>query len=171
LNNLYLLRHAKSSWDDPGLADHDRPLAPRGRKAARQMAVHLRTAKVRPQLVLCSSATRARQTYEALSGALAGPVVLSVEDALYGASDAELLARLHEVPDTVSAVLLVGHNPGLQDLALALSGDGDPMVLTRLGDKFPTCALVSLEVPTAWDALGPGRAVLRAMVLPRELPQ
>ena len=134
------------------------------------MALHLRKAKVRPQLVLCSSATRALETYEAVTPGLEGPVVLSVEDDLYGASDAELLARLHEVPGTVRAVLLVGHNPGLQDLALGLSDDGNPADLARLGDKFPTCALASLDVPTAWDALGPGHAALKSLVVPRDLP-
>jgi phosphohistidine phosphatase len=171
LNRLYLLRHAKSSWDDPSLADHDRPLTPRGRKAAGRIAVHLRKAKVRPQLVLCSSATRALQTYEALSSGLKGPVVLSVEDSLYGASDSELLARLHEVAETVSAVLLVGHNPGLQDLALGLSGDGDPASLARLGDKFPTGGLATLGVPTPWVELEPGQAYLESLVVPRELPK
>jgi phosphohistidine phosphatase len=169
LNSLYLLRHAKSSWDEPGLVDHDRPLAPKGQKAARRMAVHVRKAKIRPQLVLCSTATRAVQTYEALSGALEQPVVVSVEAGLYGATDADLLARLHDVPDTVSAVLLVGHNPGLQDLALGLAYVGNPADLARLGDKFPTCALASLEVPTPWAALGPGHAYLKSLVLPRDL--
>ena len=170
MNSLYLLRHAKSSWDDPGLSDHDRPLAPRGRKAARRMALYLRKAKIRPQLVLCSSAARAVQTYDAISTALEGPVVVSVEDDLYGASDAGLLARLHEVADTVRAVLVVGHNPGLQDLALGLADDGNPTEVARLGDKFPTCALANLDVPTTWDALGPGHAHLKSLVLPRDLP-
>ncbi len=169
MNSLYLLRHAKSSWDEPGLVDHDRPLAPRGRKAARRMAVHVRKAKIRPQLVLCSAATRAVQTYEAISTALEQPVVVSVEEALYGASDTDLLVRLHDVPDTVSAVLLVGHNPGLQDLALGLADDGNPTDLARLGDKFPTCALARLDVPTGWDALGPGHAYMKSLVLPGDL--
>jgi phosphohistidine phosphatase len=134
------------------------------------MALHLRKAEIRPELVLCSSATRAVQTYEALSTVLGQPVVVSVEEALYGATDTDLLVRLHEVPGTVGAVLLVGHNPGLQDLALGLADDGNGTDLARLGDKFPTCALAILDIPTAWDALGPGHAYLKSLVLPRDLP-
>lgn len=171
MNSLFLLRHAKSSWDDPDLADHDRPLARRGQKAARRMAEHVRQAKVRPQLVLCSSATRAVQTYEVVSGGLEEPVVLRVEDGLYGASATELLARLHEVAGTVSAVMLVGHNPALQDLALGLCADGDEASLARLGDKFPTGALATIGVPTPWAELVPGQAYLASLVVPRALPK
>jgi phosphohistidine phosphatase len=134
------------------------------------MAAHMRRAKVRPELVLCSSATRAVQTYELIAAALGPSTGVLVEDDLYGASDTDLLIRLQGVPDEVGATLLVGHNPGLQDLALGLAGDGDPAVVARLGDKFPTCALASLEIPAAWEALGPGCAVLTALVSPRELP-
>ncbi len=130
----------------------------------------MRRAKVRPDLVLCSSAARARQTYEAVSAGVDGLVTVSVEDDLFGASDTGLLVRLQDVPEAVEAVLLVGHNPGLQDLALMLTGDGDPAMLASLGDKFPTCALATLEVPTSWDALGPGHEYLRSLVLPNDLP-
>ena len=118
LKTLYLLRHAKSSWDDQSLADHDRPLAPRGKRRPAAWRATMRRAKVRPQLVLCSSAARALQTYEAVSAGLGPSVPGLVEDELYGASDSDLRVRLHEVPDTVEALLVIGHNPGLQDLAL-----------------------------------------------------
>jgi phosphohistidine phosphatase len=170
LKTLYLLRHAKSSWDDERLADHDRPLAPRGQQDARHMASHMRRAKVRPQLVLCSSAARALQTYEAISSAMGPSVPGLVEDELYGASDSDLRVRIHEVPETVDALLLIGHNPGLQDLALGIAGDGDDQALARLGDKFPTCALATLDIPTSWGALGPGHAIFRSLVVPAELP-
>lgn len=169
MKSLYLLRHAKSSWDDQRLADHDRPLAPRGLKAVQQVAHHMRQAKVRPDLVLCSSATRAVQTYEGISAGLGPSVVVSVEDDLYGATDTGLLVRLQDVPETVGAVMVIGHNPGLQDLALLLASDGDPHTLARLGDNFPTCALATLEVPTPWETLGPGHARLKALVVPRDL--
>ncbi len=133
------------------------------------MARYMRRAKVRPHLVLCSSAVRALQTYEAISAA-AGPSVPGlVEDELYGASDSDLRLRLHEVPETVGALLLIGHNPGLQDLALGMAGDGDQEALARLGDKFPTCALATLDVPTSWAALGPGHATFRSLVVPAGL--
>ena len=161
MKSLYLLRHAKSSWDKPDLADHDRPLAPRGRAAARRLAVYMRKAKVRPELVLCSSAVRAWQTYKAIAPALGASVEVSVEDALYGASSADLLDRLRVLPEQVGAVLLIGHNPAMQELATELAGDGDPASLALLGDNFPTGALAALDVPGRWAELGPGAGVPR----------
>jgi phosphohistidine phosphatase len=133
------------------------------------MARHMRQAKVRPDLVLCSSASRAVQTYEGVSASLGSSMTVSVEDDLYGASDTGLLVRLQEVPENVGSVLVIGHNPGLQDLALLLAGDGQHRALAQVGDNFPTCALATLEVPTSWETLGPGHAFLRALVVPREL--
>jgi phosphohistidine phosphatase len=163
---LYLLRHAKSSWDEPGLADRDRPLAPRGRRAAERMAGHLRTEGVRPGLVLCSPAVRTRQTLAAVAGALGDPPV-SVEDRLYGAEPEDLVARLREVPDPTGDVLVIGHNPTLQDLALELATEGDP--LPRLREKLPTGALATLVFDGSWRDLGHGRATLEALVVPRDL--
>src|SRR4029453_12785732 len=110
VKRLLLLRHAKSSWDEPGLADHNRPLAPRGRRAAESMARHLRDDRISPALVLCSSARRTRETLELL-----GVVEeVRIERALYGASEDELLDRLQRVPETLDSVMLVGHNPAVQ---------------------------------------------------------
>ena len=170
MKRLYLLRHAKSSWDDPELADHDRPLAPRGRAAARRMATHMRKAKVRPALVLCSSAVRARQTCKAIAPGLGPSAKVSVEDALYGASSGDLLDRLQALPEDMRAVLLIGHNPAVQELASELAGDGDPASLALLGDNFPTGALATLDVPGGWAQLEPGHAYLESVVVPRELP-
>jgi phosphohistidine phosphatase len=170
LKSLYLLRHAKSSWDKPDLADHDRPLAPRGRTAARRIAVHMGKAKVRPELVLCSSAVRAVQTYNTIAPALGKSVDVSVEDALYGAGSADLLERLQVVAEDVGTVLLIGHNPGLQDLALELAGDGRPAGMAVIGEKFPTGSLATLKISGPWGGLGPGRAYLDSVVVPRELP-
>ena len=119
-HRLYLLRHAKSSWGDAGLADHDRPLAPRGEKAAREVAEHARKRGIEPALVLCSTAVRARQTLAAFS--FAGRV--SYEDGLYGASAGDLVARLRRLPDELPEAMVVAHNPGLQELALLLIGEG-----------------------------------------------
>jgi phosphohistidine phosphatase len=121
---LYLLRHAKSDWDDPALADIDRPLAPRGRKAARAMARYLKNSGIRPELILCSPARRARQTLELLTEAW--PVFPNVSFApwLYAASASKLLAKLRELPHEAASVMLIGHNPGLEDLATTLAGTG-----------------------------------------------
>jgi phosphohistidine phosphatase SixA len=108
---LYLLRHAKSSWKQPELADHDRPLASRGRRAAKAIARHLRERQIAPELVLCSTARRARETLERIEPALATAAVRR-EPQLYRASADVLFERLRTVPDDVASVMLIGHNPG-----------------------------------------------------------
>ena len=161
---LHLLRHAKSSWDEPGLPDHERPLAPRGRKAAKKLARYLRDQEVRPDLVLCSSARRTRETLERTRSSLGEPVV-EIEDGLYGAGSDDLLARLRGVPEGVGSALLIGHNPGLQDLALALAPSEPPLTA-----RFPTGALASFALAGPWAQLGEAQAELTAYVVPRELP-
>ncbi|HLJ02621.1 MAG TPA: histidine phosphatase family protein [Solirubrobacteraceae bacterium] len=158
---LYLLRHAKSSWSDPGLADHDRPLAPRGRRAAILIGEHLRSAQIAPQLVLCSSACRAVETLEYLR--LAGKV--EVEPELYGASPDELLDRLRVLPDELGAVMLIGHNPSIQELAAGLAA-GDSGLSER---RYPTGALAVLTFAGPWSSLRPQRANLVEFVRPRDL--
>jgi phosphohistidine phosphatase len=163
LKRLFLLRHAKSSWEDPQLADHDRPLASRGRRAAKLMAEHLRRAGIRPPLVLCSSARRARETLDEL--AVEGEI--RIEHELYGASPGELLERLQGVPDAVESAMLIGHNPAIQSLAVGLAGGGAQ--LTRVERKFPTGALATLRFTGDWPELKPGCAELVAFVRPKQL--
>jgi phosphohistidine phosphatase len=165
---LYLLRHAKSSWDDSELADHDRPLSPRGKRAARLMADQLIRQRVQPALVLCSTARRARETLKPLERAFSGKVEVRFESALYAASAAELAGRLRSVPAAVPAVLLVGHNPGLQELGLLLARPSANR--EGLGEKFPAGALAVLELDLAgWHDLAKGSGELTSLVLPREL--
>jgi phosphohistidine phosphatase len=165
---LYLLRHAKSSWADTGLADHDRPLAPRGRRAAQKMAKHLRRQSVSPETVLCSSAKRSRETLALIAPALGRTTKIQVEDELYAAPAEALLQRLRRIPDLTASVMLIGHNPGLQDLALTLAGHGAK--LDSVTEGFPTAALVTLRSPIAsWSELGPGEAELVDFVVPRAL--
>jgi phosphohistidine phosphatase len=165
MRTLYLLRHAKSSWDDPALADHERPLAPRGRRDARRIAKHLRRRGITPALVLCSSAVRTQETLDLLRPALA-EVAVQVEEQLYGASSETLLKRIHALPDEVGSLLLIGHNPGLQDLALALASSGAE--LERLEAKFPTAAFATLAL-ARWSSLGPGDAELVSYLVPKQL--
>jgi phosphohistidine phosphatase len=164
--SLFVLRHAKSSWDDPALADHERPLAPRGRRAGKRIAEYLSRTHIEPELVLCSTATRARQTLELVRPALGSPAVL-LEDELYGASAGELLVRLGRIPFDVESVLLVGHNPGLEELVLMLAGEGDE--LDQVEAKFPTAALATLTFGSPWSGLARGGATLAGYVVPREL--
>ena len=130
MKSLLLLRHAKSSWDEPGLADRDRPLAPRGRRAAKALAGHLGQEGVQPALVLCSSARRARETLERIAPAL-GEADVTIEDGLYGATEDDLLERLRAVPDSVPSAMLIGHNPAIQALALCLAGSGAGLEIGR----------------------------------------
>ncbi len=168
MRRLYLLRHAKSSWDDPALADRDRPLSPRGRRAAKAIADHLGQEGLSPALVLCSSALRTRLTLAAILPSLDGDSEIRVEGALYGAGAAGLLERLRAVPEQVPSVLVIGHNPGLQELAVSLSGSGE--ALRRLREHFPTGGLATLAIEDAgWAHVGVGDAEVVRFVVPREL--
>ena len=164
---LYLVRHAKSDWEDPGLADRDRPLAARGRKAASALAGHIERSGISPALVLCSPARRTMDTLRLISGSFRGPVEILVEDELYGAPMGELLRRLRNVPAPTPSVMLIGHNPAIHELALRLAGTGDN--LKQLKAKFPTGAMATLAIPGPWMDLGDDPAELREFVLPREL--
>src|SRR4051794_15493439 len=108
---LLLLRHAKSSHDDPDLADHDRPLASRGRRAAAAMGRYMRGHDLRPALVLCSSAVRARKTLDGVADGLEASPELRIESELYEASPRGLLERLRRIDEAVPSAMLVGHNP------------------------------------------------------------
>lgn len=169
MRTLNLLRHAKSSWDDPTLPDRERPLAPRGRRDAKRIAKHLVRLGIEPELVLCSSAERTRETLELLRPALGGDPSVMVEDELYAASAAELLERVRLVPESTASVMLIGHNPGMQQLAVALASAGAE--LERLKAKFPTAALATLTLEgRAWSGLRYADAVLAGYVVPKELP-
>jgi phosphohistidine phosphatase len=168
MRRVYLLRHAKSSWKDSSLADRDRPLAGRGRRAAAAIADHLEAEGIRPDLVLCSPARRTRETLERVETALGDRVEVRFEEALYGASGVELLARLRALPPEPSSVMLIGHNPGLEDLALALASTGDG--LARMREKYPTGALATIDLPAdEWDAIEADTGELVAYVRPRDL--
>jgi phosphohistidine phosphatase len=164
---VYLLRHAKSSWKHPELADHDRPLAGRGRRAAAAMAHHMAEHQLVPDLVLCSTALRTRETYEQIEAAVASAPV-RYERHLYGATADDLLERLHALPDQITSVMLIGHNPALQELALQLARSSPER--DELNAKFPTAALATLQLASSnWRDLQPGAATLIAYVRPRDL--
>ena len=167
MKRLFLLRHAKSSWDDPGLADHDRPLAPRGERAAKVIARYLREERIAPDLVLCSSSRRTRETLDRIAPALGNEVRVEIERELYAASADRLLERLRAVDDDVESVMLIGHNPGIEQLALSLAGDGEKLADVRR--KYPTAALATLEFDGRWSALEPGTARLADFVKPKQL--
>lgn len=168
-HRLYLLRHAKSSWDEPALADHDRPLAKRGRKATKLLREHLRDAGVSPDLVLCSSAVRATETLEGISEGL-GESQVEIESGLYGAGSHALLSRLRELPEEVGEVMVIGHNPAIEGLADELAGEGggeDARV--RMEAKYPTGGLATLAFSGRWSELDWECAQLESFLVPREL--
>jgi phosphohistidine phosphatase len=164
---LLLLRHAKSSWDDPSLADHDRPLGKRGRKAAAAMRVAILSRGLAPDLALVSTARRTRDTFAALEPLPRSSRVMFL-DALYHASPAAMLELLHEVEMSRRCVLLVGHNPGLMELATLLAGD-EGVFAQRLASGFPTGAMALFEVQDPWSKFSAGSAKLIDFVVPREL--
>jgi phosphohistidine phosphatase len=162
VKTVWLLRHAKSSWDDPALPDHERPLARRGLKASKRLRRWAAENGVRPQLVLCSTALRARDTLDRILPGLGTPVV-EVDSALYLASADDLLTRLRSLDEQVASVMLVGHNPGLHDLACLLAPPGPAAV--------PTGALAELRLEIdEWAEARPGCGTLARLVLPRSLP-
>jgi phosphohistidine phosphatase len=167
VKQLFLLRHAKSSWENPDLADHDRPLAPRGRRAAKLIADHLRRERVAPTFVLCSSARRTRETLERIAPALGAGVSVQIERELYAASEQRLLERVRAVEDDIESLLMIGHNPGLEQLALRLAGSGQKVA--ALARKYPTGALATLEFSGRWRELDVGIAELTSFVTPKQL--
>jgi phosphohistidine phosphatase len=162
---LYVLRHAKSSWDDSRLEDHERPLSARGRRAARLIGSHLRSEAIVAELVLCSAAQRTRETLAAAG--IGGEVVIDPE--LYAASASGVLERLRRVPPQTASVMLIGHNPTLQILTLRLAAREDDPLIDAVREKFPTGALATLAVGCGWRELDIGAARLTSFIRPRDL--
>jgi phosphohistidine phosphatase len=168
---LFVLRHAKSSWEDPALEDRERPLAPRGRLAVKRLNAYLRENGIAPDQVLCSPARRTIETYEGVEPT--GELI--VDPGLYAASAAEIIERLRTVPADAESVMIIGHNPALQSLVLKLAqaeSTGRPDTggeLEEVARKFPTGALATLELDCGWSEVSPGCARLIGLVRPRSL--
>jgi len=171
MRKLLLLRHAKSSWDDPALADDERPLSHRGRRAAHLVSTLITCRNLRPDLVLVSTALRTRQTWEAVAPALPAATPVLFEDALYGACRTEIVERLRRIDDGTGSVMVIGHNPALERLADSLvDGAGDADALDRLAEKFPTAALAEIALDIAsWVALDDGCGTLESFTRPVDL--
>lgn len=165
---LLLLRHAKSDRP-PGVADLDRPLNPRGRAAAPRMAAYLAQEGLVPGVALVSPALRTRQTFGPVSEALRD-VSVRYERGLYEASASTILAAVRGVDEPV-CVLVVGHNPGLHDLATDLVGSGPREARVSLATQFPTAALAVIDFEaSAWSGIAWGGGRLERYVRPRDLP-
>ena len=174
MHQLLLLRHAKSSWDDTKQPDRERPLSKRGRRAAGAMRKAMRDLGLIPDLVLVSPATRTQETLARLEPWDETPLIEPVE-ALYLASAPQLLEVLNGVAETVRSVLLIGHNPGMHELAMMLAGPAamgeQNHAARRLAAGFPTAALAEFGIAGTWRQLGAGGGSLLRFLAPRDLPE
>ncbi|MEU7561430.1 SixA phosphatase family protein [Streptomyces eurythermus] len=167
LRRLLVLRHAKSAWPE-GVEDRLRPLAPRGLRDAPAAGRVLAAAGSLPDLALCSTAVRARRTWELVAAEWATPPPVRYDRRLYAAGVPELLEVVREVPAEVRTLLLIGHNPGLAELVAALAADGLDVTPERVRARFPTSAIAALTWHgTTWRALAPGTALLTSFTVPR----
>ena len=174
MKTLLLLRHAKSDWSHRELADHDRPLAPRGRRAAPAMGRFMARAGLQPEMVLCSSALRTRETWSLLAPELHAEPPVAYDRELYLASPVDILTVLGRASPSLSSILVIGHNPGMEELALALAvaGEADRKKRERMRRKFPTAALaVFAGEARAWRGLDPEAFTLQRYVRPKDLPE
>ncbi|MEO0381910.1 MAG: histidine phosphatase family protein [Pseudomonadota bacterium] len=165
---LLLMRHAKSSWDDSGLADFERPLNKRGKQAARAVAPLI--AAWQPHWIGCSTAKRTRQTLMPILEELPTPTEISLLPALYESNEAAYLRMLRALPSAIDRALVIGHNPVMEDLTSLLIGSAEPRALERISEKFPTGTLVVLECAISrWSDLAPHCANLLDTIRPRDL--
>ncbi len=161
MKTLLLLRHAKSDWDDPSLRDYDRPLAARGERDAPRIGKALRKRGPLPDLILSSPAARARATIEAVVKAAKLNLEIRFDETIYGASSPELLRLIRQLSDGMSCALLVGHNPGFEDLVGRLSGSHQ---------RMPTAALACIEFQTdRWEEVDDGEGKLAWLLTPKRL--
>lgn len=164
--SIVLLRHAKADW--PQVADHDRPLAERGRQDAPAAGEWLAEHGISPQLTLCSTATRTRETWKLAVHQLPHRPRTVYEDRLYEAPPGQIIEVINETPDEVRDLLVIGHNPGIQSAADVLAGSGDSEAHARLSRGFPTAALAVLRFNGPWKSVEPGAAELTEFWAPHE---
>ncbi|MBV9523957.1 MAG: histidine phosphatase family protein [Alphaproteobacteria bacterium] len=166
--SLTLLRHAKSSWEDGSIGDHERPLNARGRHAGRLIAALLAQRET-PDLVLCSDALRTRQTFEHVSAGLSGRVRVLYERDLYLADAETLLRRIAAVPNEVRRLLVIGHNPGMHELAASLAAMTPKGARGALDTKFPTGAVARYRFAGPWRDIRDAALVLTEFTTPADL--
>jgi phosphohistidine phosphatase len=170
MRRLLLLRHAKSSWDTPGLADLERPLAPRGRQTAPLMAQLMAKRRWVPDLVLCSQAERVRETWQLMAPLLGAQIPSRTLRTIYPGAPSRLLMTLRRAPDEARTLLLIGHNPGLGSFATSLCGAGSRKAIERLSTKFPTAGLAVIDFDAEhWSEVAGGAGRLEAFVRPKDL--
>ena len=170
MKTVYLLRHAKAERVGPAAADSERALEERGRGAAALVGRAMAARGWLPDLALVSSARRARQTFEIMAPDLGPRVAVRFESGLYLVEAEILIRRLRRLDDKVDAVLLVGHNPGLQEAALVLAATADPAVARQMAESFPTGALARFCFAVgAWREIGPNSVDAVELLTPKML--
>lgn len=174
MKTIYLFRHAKSDWADGGLKDHERPLSERGKKAAPQMAAYIKAKKYKPDIILCSTARRTVETFDALKEALGDDVNVRFEDGIYLAEPHKLRERLTWLDDGLKSAMIIGHNPGMAQLAAQLTRSpeetDEEKLHKRMREKFSTGALAVIKAPIkAWAELKEGRGRLTDFIRPKDL--
>lgn len=170
MKTVILFRHAKSAWDDPDLADHDRPLNARGRLSAPLMGVWLAARGLVPDHVICSSSLRTRETWALARAVLPGAPEAAVAPRLYHADPETMLALLRAAPDAAACVAMIGHQPGISAFARLLAADPVAPACARAFQHYPTGAVAVLEVDAdRWADVVPGAARFTVFAAPREV--
>ncbi|MBU6449404.1 MAG: histidine phosphatase family protein [Rhodospirillales bacterium] len=172
MHQLIFLRHAKAEAEARGQSDHNRALTDKGRRAARKIGETMRAAGLAPEVVLVSTASRTQQTLEELESAPVWDEWPNIEalPQLYMATPSQILGLLQGLPETVRSAIVIGHNPGLHELALQLAGPNRPDTgAARIDEGYPTAALAEFLIATTWKQLGHGGASLKRFLLPKDL--
>lgn len=168
MKTLYVLRHAKSDWGDESVRDFDRPLNHRGRKAAKAVGHEMRDRGIRPDLVIASPAVRAKETVERVVDGFGEDLHVMEDRRIYESGTGTLLDIVRAAPDDADHVMIVGHNPGFQNLVVTLT---EPCALREEAErKFPTAALAEIRFSVdRWSELAPGTGQLEDLIKPRDL--
>ena len=170
MRRLLLLRHAKAERSQPGGRDHDRVLAERGRADARKLGAYLERHAFVPERAVVSTSARTRETWKQLAAAFGKVPAVTFDDRIYDASSDTLLKTIRETGPDTGTLMVVGHNPGMQELATALIASGDVDARERLGEEFPTSALAMITfAPADWASVHPQGGRLEHFVTPRWL--
>lgn len=169
MKTLTLLRHAKSGWDDPVARDFDRPLNAKGKRAAAMVGRHMRSLGLMFDHAIASPAVRVAETLEQIESGYGRTIAPDLDRRVYLASAATLLDVVHGFPAATQSALLVGHNPGLEDLVLMLVADGADPLRDAVEDKYPTASIAELQFEGEWGDVATGTARLTRFVRPRDL--
>jgi len=170
MKRLLLLRHAKSACPD-GVEDQDRPLSERGRRDAPRMAAHIAAAGLRPDFALVSPARRTQETWALVAPALGGGCPSRTVPSIYEAEPEAILKAVQDAPEESGTLLVIGHNPGFEDLAALLAPHADHEAFARMKTKYPTAGLAVIAIDNQrWTDVAPGSGRLEAFVTPKTSP-